>query len=132
MRNFLALLLALSLSWITTGYACQMEMAEAVEANCCCLPSDQPHSTTDAATAVADCIESAGCCDVVVSSSAGELALGLSFPAPSLDLPDQIEPPRQPRLLAPSSIHAASVQLDRASTAGAGTRTYLLTSRLRL
>jgi len=132
MRNVFALFLAVSLSWITTSYACQMDMAEAVQANCCCLPGDQQHSTADTATAVADCIESDGCCDVVVSSSVGDQALSLGFSPPALDLPDQVAPPQQPRLFAPSSIHAAFVQRDHASIAGAGTRTYLLTSRLRL
>lgn len=71
MRRPLVILIAWSLSWVTTGYACSM--GSAIAQPLCCCDAAAPRSCLEPAT---DCAVAAmtgasrdGCCSVVATSS---------------------------------------------------------------
>lgn len=133
MRRLIAVLLTLSLSWVTTGYACDMpQMQHAVQQKCCCEPDNaercRDHERCDMAAG------GAGCCQVVAVSAADAsdtptLVASFAFdvqplgPAPApVAVANGIKPHR-------NNVRAAWPQ---APPPGWGTNTYLETARLRI
>lgn len=88
MRRLLAALIALSLSWVTTSYACLMGPA-VVRPVCCCeegLQQPCPNPSTEGASGVMTGTASdEGCCSVVTSS--GTAATGQAESSMRPDLP---------------------------------------------
>lgn len=130
MRQFVAILLSLSLSWVTTGYACEYATGQVAQSTCCC---DQAQACPNPDHCKADSAQSGkACCDVVSLSGiqADDKALTNSANnfqplAPPPALPDHT------LLLNPrySTLHIAWVD-DVPS--GWGSLTYLQTARLRI
>lgn len=91
MRRLLAALIALSLSWVTTGYACVMGPA-VVQPVCCCEEGLQqlcPHPSTKGASGVMTGTASDdGCCSMVTSS--GMAATGQAESSMAPDLPQVV------------------------------------------
>jgi hypothetical protein len=134
MRQFISLLLVVSLSWVTTGYACRMDGLDVVRAVCCCPQAHTAHSAAETDDQDPQQIEDeSGCCDVVASTALDEEQPGVLTQATALDLPvfaslpvaawNVIEPAARPLGLPPPA---------RGPPSGSGTRTYLSTARLRL
>lgn len=133
MRKLIAILLTLSLSWVTTGYACDMpQMQHAVQHKCCCEPdsADPCHDAERCDMAAGG----AGCCQVVavaaadvsdtptlVASFAFDVQLLGPTPAP-VAVVYNVEPLRS----------ALSAAWPQAPPRGWGTETYLETARLRI
>ncbi len=130
MRNALALVLALSLSWITTGYACQM--GERTLADCCCPQDGHRDAVSETTSQSAPSLDASTCCDLLAASAADAKWPGFTATPALLDLPDLLGPSAFSRPRAAGGVHAADVKRQQTSVAGFGSRTYLLTARLRL
>lgn len=131
MRRFIAALVALSLSWVTTGYACDMAQgAAAATQQCCC----EPDAVGPCEHEGCDGMESgSACCQIVVvdgidagggAASVGTFAADLQPLAPPSVLASSL-------LVSPSSRRAMQIAAH-APPPGWGTRTYLETARLRI
>lgn len=134
MRNFISILLALSLSWVTTGYACQMDRLDMVRAMCCCKHGHQEHQAQrkDSSSASVGA-EKARCCDVVTTSALDDQQPGAVAKVPTLDLPTFTVVPVTMWVIAEPAPRLVSIPPPaRGPPSGTGTRTYLTTARLRL
>jgi len=135
MRRFIALLLILSLSSVTTGYACRMDGLNVVRAVCCC-----PHARKAPDAAGPALIKSSvgrdrdsKCCAVVADTALDDQQPGLVAQVPALDLPAlALLPPTLWNLIDPATRLVARLPPARGPPLGSGTRTYLTTARLRL
>lgn len=132
MRNLLSILLAISLSWVTTGYACSMDRLAAVSAICCC-----PHDHGQASASQEDSSDSDAnmdrCCDIVLSSAMDQQQPGIASAAyTSLDLPAVALPVVQVWTVSRLATFTLSAPPPARGPPSAGTRTYLATARLRL
>lgn len=134
MRNLISIFLALSLSWVTTGYACQMDGLNMVRAMCCCKHGHQEHQAKrDDLSSASVSAEKTRCCDVVSSSALGDQQPGAIAKVPSLDLPAfTILPVTMWVVAEPAPRLVSAPPPARGPPAGTGTRTYLTTARLRL
>lgn len=133
MRQLIAILLTLSLSWVTTGYACDMpQMQHAVQHKCCCEPDSADRCRDAERCDMA--AGGAGCCQVVAVSAADvsdtpTLVASLAFdvqplgPAPAPVAVVYNVGPRR------NTLNAAWPQAPPPSW---GTNTYLKTARLRI
>lgn len=133
MRRFISLLLIISLSWVTTGYACRMDGLDMVRAVCCCPHGHEApdHVMPDATAAKADA--PSNCCDVVADAALDHQQPGLLAQVPALDLPAvALLPSTSWDLIDPATRTLAALPLVRGPPLGSGTRTYLTTARLRL
>lgn len=132
MRNLLSILLAISLSWVTTGYACSMDRLAGIKAVCCC-----PHDHEAVSASGVDVQNSEGaqdrCCDVVVSATVDQYQPGVASAVyPALDMPTAAIPASAAwSITAPRALFVTSPPPARGPPS-AGTRTYLATARLRL
>lgn len=125
-RRLLAILIALSLSWVTAGYACSMAGAVAQPACCCDEGSQQPcpNPSTQCALGAMTEISSDACCSIIVTSGAGALGKAETLTVP--DLPLLTSPEAEPAV-APISLGAEPSRLthDRSTP-----RIYLLFGHL--
>lgn len=86
-RRLLAVLIALSVSWVTTGYACSMGSAR-VQPACCCKEAPQqscPNPSSKYASGAMTGAPSEACCSVVTIS--GVVAKGQAETPVAPDLP---------------------------------------------
>lgn len=135
MRRLIALLLILSLSSVSTGYACRMDGLNVVRAVCCC-----PHARKapdDAAPALGKASvgrdHDSKCCDVVVDAALDDQQPGLVAPVPALDLPAiALLPATDWNQIDLATASVAKLPPARGPPLGSGTRTYLTTARLRI
>lgn len=134
MRRFLSILLAITLSWVTTGYACQMDGLNVVRAVCCCPHRhDSPHAARAQSKTPIALGDKAPCCDVVTHAALDDQQPGVPAQAPALDLPHFAAPPVMPWSISePAARSIATLPPARGPPFGSGTRTYLTTARLRL
>jgi len=132
MRNLLSILLAISLSWVTTGYACSMDRLAAVSAICCCPHDHEQASASQEDSSDADA-DMDRCCDIVLSSAMDQQQPGIASAAyPSLDLPAVALPVVQVWTVSRPATFTLSAPPPARGPPSAGTRTYLATARLRL
>lgn len=132
MRNLLSILLAISLSWVTTGYACSMDRLAAVSAICCCPHDHEQASASQEDSSDADA-DMDRCCDVVLSSAMDHQQPGIASVAyHSLDLPAVALPVVQVWTVSHPVAFTLSAPPPARGPPSAGTRTYLATARLRL
>lgn len=134
MRRFISLLLIISLSWVTTGYACRMDGLDMVRAVCCCPHGHKApnHAMPDAKAAV-EAEAPSNCCDVVADAALDDQQPGLLAQVPSLDLPAVAPLPSTSwNLIDPATHTVAALPPVPGPPLGSGTRTYLTTARLRL
>lgn len=136
MRRVLSVLLAISLSWVTTGYACRMDGLRIVRAACCC---PHAHEAPKSATAKAKSEKRVGvgddapCCKVVAHAALGDQQPGVASQAPTLDLPPFAASHPMPWSVSEPAVRTiATLPPARGPPLGSGTRTYLTTARLRL
>ncbi|TAM26597.1 MAG: hypothetical protein EPN60_10045 [Nevskiaceae bacterium] len=133
MRQFLAILLAISLSWVTTSYACQMDHQNLVRAFCCCKDKHTAKVGADAEKSQTSSAEKTSCCDVTSSASADQQQPAVASATFALDLPTLVPAPAVEWKIAAQVASFISLPPPaRGPPAGTGTRTYLATSRLRL
>ena len=134
MRRIISLLLVISLSWVTTGYACQMDGLDVVRAVCCCPHGHKAHDAAEADPAAAvDAGDQAPCCDVVASAALDDQQPGVLAQVLALDLPGFALLPATPwNATAPGGVSVVTLPPARGPPLGSGTRTYLTTARLRL
>lgn len=134
MRQFISLLLVISLSWVTTGYACRMDGLDVVRAVCCCPQADKARSaaeTDDQASPQID--DESVCCDVVASVALDDEQPGVLTQGTALDLPVFASLPDAPwNVIEPAARLLGLPPPARGPPSGSGTRTYLSTARLRL
>jgi len=137
MRHFISLLLVISLSWVTTGYACRMDGLHLVRAVCCCphghkAPKAQKATEADPRATV-DAGQQTPCCDVVAHAALDDQQPGVIGQVPTLDLPAcALSPATSWNAIEPSARAVAVRPPVRGPPLGSGTRTYLTTARLRL
>lgn len=131
MRSIISILLAVSLSWVTTSYACNMEGVERIMARCCC-PHEHGADTAIGFENAQGHQETARCCDVLYSAAFDQHQPGVAAQAPTLDLPTLIALPHTSRPLAEPALRFVGLGHPARGPPGVGTRTYLATSRLRL
>lgn len=133
MRQFISLLLVISLSWVTTGYACRMDGLDVVRAVCCCPQAHKAHHVADAdvkASVQAD--DESSCCDIVASTALDDQH-GVLTQVAALDLPVFAPLPAFTwNVIEPATRLIAMPPPARGPPLGSGTRTYLTTARLRL
>ena len=130
MRNFISILLIISLSWVTTGYACQMDGLATLRSKCCC-----PHAHEAKASAgqeQASAAEAERCCDPVFSSALDAQQPGLASASLPLDLPALAALPPLAWQLTVPVLRLVGAHPPARGPPGVGTRTYLATARLRL
>ena len=128
MRTFISILLALSLSSVTTGYACNMDALAALGSSCHC-----PHMhDADAASEAAPQAFVDGCCDVVMVSAIDAQQPGIASAAPVLDWPTVLAEPLHAVLFAAPTLRKMYAPPPLHGPPGKGSRTYLATARLRL
>jgi hypothetical protein len=134
MRPFVAILLSLSLSWVSMGYACEYAtMGQAAQNMCCCHPA-QAEQCPSPEHCQADTSQSGkACCDVVSLNGlqADDKALAHSA---FLDFQPLAPPPAlldHTLLLTPRHSAPPIAWADDFPT-GWGTLTYLQTARLRI
>ena len=134
MRNLLSILLAISLSWVTTSYACQMDQQALVRAFCCCKDKDKHEAkpTAELDQAHASAAEESSCCDVTASASIDQHQPAVTPASPALDMPVAVLAPTVPWTISEQVASYISLPPPARGPPGAGTRTYLATSRLRL
>lgn len=133
MRRLIAILLSLSLSWVTTGYACDMPgMQHAVQQTCCCEPDAAEPCRNDERCAMAQ--GGAACCQMV-SATAADLsdtaAVASSF---AFDIQPMGPAPAPVGVthIVQTSRHTLRAAWPQAPPSGWGTHTYLETARLRI
>lgn len=132
MRQFLAILLAISLSWVTTSYACQMDQQNLVRALCCCKGKHAVKGTAEVDKPAHSAAAKKPCCDVSASSSVDQQQPAVVSAAPVLDFPTFAVAPAVEWKSAPAVASLISLPPPARGPPGAGTRTYLATARLRL
>ncbi len=132
MRQIISILLALSLSWVTTGYACQMDEQYRVRADCCCKDKHSAELPAETEKAQLSSSETAACCDVVVSSFVDQQQPAALLAAPALDLPVFATLPLVRWTFAAPVAITVGLPPPARGPPTAGTRTYLATARLRL
>ena len=132
MRQLITFLLVISLSWVTTSYACQMDQQALVRALCCCKDKHEARPSADAEQAQADAADESSCCDVTVSTSIDQHQPAVASATPVLDMPTAISAPAVPWTITEQVASYISLPPPARGPPGAGTRTYLATSRLRL
>lgn len=129
MRRLLPILIVLSLSSITTAYAC--DMSGAVPQLACCCDAGEPDSCPDA---VQDCVAGSmadapdgGCCSIVVTS--GTSANGVPETQTTRDLPPLSSLPAATAAIRPmrTGANAPRLRVDACSAPPI----YLLAGRLR-
>lgn len=133
MRQLISILLVISLSWITTGYACQMDTQSLVRTLCCC--KDKHRVVTDELAVEKSPLSSAEetpCCDITVSSSVDQQQPAVVSASPVLDLPVFAVLPAREWSIASLVVRFISLPPPARGPPSAGTRTYLATARLRL
>lgn len=132
MHNLLSILLAISLSWVTTGYACSTDRLAEVSAICCCPHDHEQASASQDDSSSADA-NMDRCCDIVLSSAMDQQQPGIASAAyPSLDLPAVALPVAQVWTVSSPATFTLSAPPPARGPPSAGTRTYLATARLRL
>ena len=132
MRQFIAILLAISLSWITTGYACQMDNPNLVRAMCCCKGKHMVMEDAGVQKTQSSSADKKPCCDISVSSSIDQQQPGIASASPVLDLPVFAVLPAVEWSIAAPATSFISLPPPARGPPRAGTRTYLATSRLRI
>lgn len=133
MRQFIAILLVISLSWITTGYACQMDNQNLVRALCCCKGKHMVMKTGGAEKSQLSSAEKKPCCDTTISSSIDQQQPAVASASPVLDLPAfAVLPAMEWSVATPVASFISLPPPARGPPSSAGTRTYLATARLRL
>jgi hypothetical protein len=132
MRQFITILLVISLSWVTTGYACQMDAQKLVRAICCCHGEHAVEPHTDGEEAQRGSAEESPCCDTTVSSSVDQQNPAVIAATPVLDLPVFAALPAIQWHVAAPVVSFVSLPPPARGPPSAGTRTYLATARLRL
>jgi hypothetical protein len=133
MRQFITILLVISLSWITTGYACQMDNQNLVRALCCCKGKHMVMEDTDVEKSQASSADKKPCCDTTISSSIDQQQPAVASASPVLDLPVvAMLPTMEWSIAAPVASFISLPPPARGPPSSAGTRTYLATARLRL
>lgn len=134
MRQLISFLLVISLSWVTTGYACRMDSLDVVRAVCCCPQAHKAHHAADAdAKASSQADDESSCCDVVASTALDDQQPGVLTQVAALDLPVFAALPALTRnVIEPAARLIAMPPPARGPPLGSGTRTYLNTARLRL
>lgn len=70
-RQFIRLLLVISLSWVSTGYAWRVvDGLDVIRAVCCCPQARKTYHSAEAdATASVQMDDESGCCDIVASTA---------------------------------------------------------------
>lgn len=126
MRNFISLLLALSLSSVTTSTACSMEALAALSGDCHCPHMHNAASDTEPQSAVD------GCCDVVMVSAIDAQQPGIAASAPALDWPAMLAVPLHTVQFVAPTLRKVGAPPPLHGPPGKGSRTYLATARLRL
>ena len=132
MRQLITFLLVISLSWVTTSYACQMDQQALERALCCCKDKHEAKASADAEQAQASAADESSCCDVTVSASIDQHQPGVASASPVLDLPVTVVATAVPWTITEQVASHISLPPPARGPPGAGTRTYLATSRLRL
>ncbi len=132
MRQFIAILLVISLSWITTGYACQMDNQNLVRALCCCKGKHMVMEDVGVEKSQVSSVEKKPCCDTVVTSSVDQQQPAVASASPVLDLPVFAVLPAVEWSIAAPVASFVSLPPPARGPPRAGTRTYLATARLRL
>lgn len=132
MRQFIAILLVISLSWVTTGYACQMDAQKLVRAVCCCHGEHAVKPDTDGEEAQRSLAEEGPCCDTSISSSVDQQNPAVIATTPVLDLPVFAAQPAIQWHIAATVVSFVGLPHPARGPPSAGTRTYLATARLRL
>jgi hypothetical protein len=130
MRRILAILLAISLSWVTTGYACQMAGLKP-HARCHC-----PHTPGDV-HAGKDGIEAANgermpCCNFVAQSALDEQQPGLLPASSGFDLPAFVSVPDTGWQALTQAARSEAAALPARGPPANGRLIYLDTARLRI
>jgi hypothetical protein len=133
MRQFIALLLSLSLSWITTGYACNYATSHATQSMCCCHQAQAKQCPSPKYGEAGSHLSSKACCDIVSLNGiqADEKALASS----SFDHFQPLAPPSaslEHSLLLDGRSSDLFLTLVDNSPPGWGTQTYFQTARLRI
>lgn len=133
MRHFITILLVISLSWVTTGYACQMDGMQQLRKACCCPHGEAIQSSVPGQTFVSAADEGEPCCVAVVNTAMDDHQPGVAVKAPALDLPAFATlPVSEWTIVEPDLRQASTPPPARGPPAASGTRTYLTTARLRL
>lgn len=132
MRQLITFLLVISLSWVTTSYACQMDQQALVRALCCCKHKHEAKASADVEQAQAIAADKTPCCDVTASTSIDQHQPGVASASPVLDMPVAVVAPAVRWTIAEQVASYISLPPPARGPPGAGTRTYLATSRLRL
>lgn len=133
MRQFITILLVISLSWITTGYACQMDSQNLVRALCCCKGKHMVMGDAGVEKSQLSSAEKKPCCDITVTSSVDQQQPAVVSATPALDLPVFAVLPAMEWSIATPVVSFISLPPPaRGPPSNAGTRTYLATARLRL
>lgn len=132
MRQFITILLVISLSWITTGYACQMDTQNLVRALCCCEGKHTVKAVTGVEKSQLSSADEKPCCDITVSSSIDQEQPAVVLASPILDLPVFAVLPAMEWRIATPVASFISLPPPARGPPSAGTRTYLATARLRL
>lgn len=131
MRQIIAILLSLSLSWVTTGYACEGGMARMTQH--CCQPGQDNHcpapgqSQSGKAKSGSTCCQSVACVDVQADTAAtADSSFVKQFqplaPPPSLDI----------QTISPNPYQSVALVSPIDLLPSWGTQTYLQTARLRI
>ena len=133
MRQFITILLVISLSWITTGYACQMDNENLVRAVCCCKGKHMVMPDEGVEKSQLSSAEKNPCCDITVSASVDQQQPAVASASPVLDLPVfAVLPAMEWSIAAPVASFISLPPPARGPPSSAGTRTFLATARLRL
>lgn len=132
MRQFITILLVISLSWITTGYACQMDTQNLVRGLCCCKDKHTVMEDAGVEKTQLSSAEESPCCEITVSSSVDQQQPAVVSASPVLDLPVFAVLPVAEWSMATPVASFISLPPPARGPPSAGTRTYLATARLRL
>lgn len=132
MRQFITILLVISLSWITTGYACQMDNQNLVRALCCCKGKHMAKAETDAEQTQPSSADKKPCCEITISSLVDQQQPAVVSASPALDLPVVAGLPTMEWSIATPVVRFTSLPPPARGPPHAGSRTYLATARLRI
>ncbi len=133
MRHFITILLVISLSWVTTGYACQMDGMQQLRKACCCPHGEARETSATDQPLVSTADEGEPCCVAVVNTAMDDHQPGVAAKATALDLPTfTVLPVSEWTIAEPDLRQVSTPPPARGPPAASGTRTYLTTARLRL
>ncbi|MGQ0501570.1 MAG: hypothetical protein ACT4P0_03005 [Panacagrimonas sp.] len=134
MRQFICLVLVISLSWVTTGYACAMDGWSQVRSVCCCPGGhvQRPATSAEPCARTARADAGASCCKFVAGSVLDAQQPGLLASSPALDLPAFLPLPAATWAVAEPAARDLVLPPPARGPPGAGTHTFLTTARLRL